>query len=86
MLLDDLIDQLTGLGIKPDFATLPADQGRDVFKLVEFAAPGLPMGNGFVLQRTSAPGAISWVRHFYSFLRVHGSTHRKGSYRWTVII
>src|SRR5258708_24924348 len=83
---DDPVDQLPDFGFQPDFTALAADQGRHVFKLVELVAPRLLVCDVLALQRPFTPGAAHWVRHDYSFLRVHGSTQRLGSYRWTVMI
>ena len=63
VLLDDLVNQLPNLGLQLDLATLVANQGGHVLKFIEFIAPGLPMGDGFALQGTSAAGAHGWIEH-----------------------
>lgn len=85
-LLDDLVDQLRGRGIKPNLAALGADLGRNVLKAVELLAPGLGVGDGLFLEGTAALGTFVFARHNHSFLRVHGSTQISGSYQWTVMM
>jgi hypothetical protein len=63
VLLDYLVNQLPNFGFQPDFAALAADQGWHILKFIKFIAPGLPMGDRFALQRSSASGTCGWVQH-----------------------
>src|ERR1039457_1335507 len=83
VLMDDFVNELADFGLQPDFAALRADERRDVFKFVELVAPLLPVGDVLGRQTPSTLSA-SISLHGYSLLRVQGSIHPVGSYRWTV--